>query len=276
CYRKCLHKAEELKCKSIAFPLISTGVYGFPKDKALSIATREISAFLEEHDMNVILVVFNRDAYELSKDLVKEVQTFIDENYVAKAFEPEYGGFEPSVRERRNGAHLSDLSWRREKRPRPSEDGLYVTANELEVDSLPVESSKETITGSWPFSKKDGLEEIMRSRSETFQQRLFQLIDEKGYKDVDVYRRAGVDRKLFSKIRSNVDYTPKKRTVLAFAIALRLNMDETTDLLSRAGYAFSPSSKSDLIVQFCIHREIYDIFEVDAILFNYHQQSLTF
>ena len=124
------------------------------------------------------------------------------------------------------------------------------------------------------FIEARGLDGIVGETGETFQQMLFRLIDRKGLKDPDVYKRANIDRKLFSKIRSNPNYKPKKNTVLAFAVALELNLDETVDLLRSAGYAFMPSSKSDLIVRYCIVHKIYNIFDINTYLFDYEEPIL--
>ena len=118
------------------------------------------------------------------------------------------------------------------------------------------------------------LQDVMSRVGESFQERLLRLIDERGLKDAQVYKRANIDRKLFSKIRCNPDYTPKRQTAIALALALELNLDEMTDLLRRAGIALSPGSKSDLIIRYCVENGIYDPMKVDALLFDYGQKTL--
>lgn len=274
CYRKTLNKAAELGCESIAFPLISTGVYGFPKDKALDIALREISAFLEDHEMEVTLVVLDRSSFELSKELVDDVKQYITEHYVAEQTREEYGFHGYSQRERERLE--TDIRWRERRRREPavygsiSEEKAEGPYTEIPVGA-PVSSERERrpqhIVHS-SISPKQSLEELMRNREDGFQPTLFRLIDKSGLTDPQVYHRANLDRKLFSKIRNDKNYNPKKSTVLALAFALRLNIDETTDLLRRAGYALSPGNLSDIIVEYFIRSGEYDLFKVNAYLFD--------
>ena len=122
--------------------------------------------------------------------------------------------------------------------------------------------------------QRQSLDDVISALGMTFQQKLLTLIDAKGYSDPQVYRKANLDRKLFSKIRCNADYKPSKLTALALAIALELNLDEATDLLGRAGLALSPSSLTDMIVKYCITNQIYDIYDVNALLYEHDQQLL--
>jgi O-acetyl-ADP-ribose deacetylase (regulator of RNase III) len=254
CYEKSLHKAVELKCRSIAFPLISTGVYGFPKDKALQIAISVISRFLLANEMDVILVVFDRRAFELSGKLFQDVDAFINENDVSLKQKKEYSAYESGSREEK---------YLREEQIRRAEE---VSCLQPELDFMPIQAP---IAEDPDRSLDDVIEEI----GETFQQRLLHLIDERGLSDVEVYKRANMDRKLFSKIRCKEDYKPKKKTVLALAIALELDLKDTRDLLGRAELALSPSSKFDLIVEYFISRGVYDIYTINMALFQ-HQQPI--
>lgn len=249
CYDQSLALADKLGCKSIAFPLIATGVYGFPKDKALDIATSAIGKYLLTHDMKVMLVVFDRKAVKLSSDLFGGIEAYIDEHYIQEKRRQEYGDNMQSRRmleERR----LAPSYWNHEAEALSPPVALPPSRGAINLDNL-----SDTLT-------------------ETFQQRLFRLIDQRGLDDVTVYKRACVDRKVFSTIRKKVDYMPKKRTALALAIALELNMDETADLLSRAGMALSPSSMTDVILSYCISNQIYDTIQIDTALFRYHQKPL--
>ena len=230
CYRNSLALAAELEAESIAFPLIATGVYGFPKDEALSIALSEISRFLLDHDMKVIMVVFDRKAFELSGLLAGHVEECISDSEVRSVRESEY-----------SDVFRSTVTWQAERRSA---------------------AEKETLT------------EALEAAGETFQQRLFGLIRERGMDEFAVYKRANIDRKVFSRIRRNVNYRPKKQTAVAFAVALNLDMPEMEDLLARAGFAFSPSSKSDIIIQYCVAHGIYNIFDINAALFKYDQPLL--
>lgn len=251
CYEKSLSLAAELSAESIAFPLIATGVYGFPKDEALSIALSTISKFLLSHDMKVILVVFDRKAFELSGKLVGDIDEYIDEHRVSQIRDAEYyDGYENIEYIRRRAA----------QRLEQAEEADYGTDDELPAPAADLEEMS--------------LDQILDDAGETFQQRLFQLIDASGMDDVTVYKKANIDRKVFSRIRCKVDYKPKKKTAVAFAIALKLDLPTMEDLLSRAEIAFSPSNKFDLIISYCVKNGIYDIFEINAILFKYGQPIL--
>ena len=246
CYENTLNKAAELSCSSIAFPLIATGVYGFPKDEALQIALAEINRFLLSHNMKVIIVVFDREAFELSGKLVDDIEEYIDEHSSKKHREVEYGG---------------DYGYERRMR-----QARYLESTEV----IPGASSATLEEDA--FGKS--LDEVLGSTEDTFQQRLFKLIDESGMDDVTVYKKANIDRKVFSRIRCKEDYKPKKKTAVAFAIALQLDMPTMRDLLSRAEIALSPSSKFDLIITYFITNKVYDIYEINAALFKYGQPIL--
>lgn len=241
CYEKSLNLAAELSCRSIAFPLIATGSYGFPKDEALQIALAEIDRFLLSHEMEVILVVLGRKAFELSEKLVGDIEEYIDEHGIAELHEAEYGIWYGSER------------WGRPEQNK--------TSAMLGVPLFPDVSGMS-------------LDEILERSEDTFQQKLFKLIEESGMDDVTVYKKANIDRKVFSRIRCKKDYKPTKKTAVAFAIALQLDMPAMLDLLSRAGIAFSPSSKFDLIITYFVTNKVYDIYEINAALFKYGQPIL--
>jgi O-acetyl-ADP-ribose deacetylase (regulator of RNase III) len=277
CYRKSLLLAEQLRCKSIAFPLISTGVYGFPKQEALRIALRTIEAFLDHSEMDVTLVVFDRRAFDLSSRLVSDVAQYIDERYAEEHHKLEHmsGASAPVEGSRRD--RRSPIRRRQEDRLQQAEpmEALEDTssANDWMADAaMPPPAVQRPPMA--PSVAGRSLSELMEQVGESFQQRLLRLIDERGLTDAWVYKRANVDRKLFSKIRRNAAYRPGKRTAVALAIALELNLDETIDLLGRAELALSPSSKFDLIIEYCILNRIYDIFEINALLFQYDQPLL--
>ncbi len=258
CYRGALDKAQELGCQSIAFPLISSGVFKFPKDSALRIALSAIGEFLQTNEMNVMLVVFDRKAFEVSEELSSDIQAFIDDNYV----QDKYGDVNRYVSNRRRNLQVE------------SEERFYALEAPLcdieegtadECERLCIKSAEKS---------HESLEDILANPAETFCNKLFSLIHEKNLDDVEVYKRANLDRKHFSKIRSNVNYRPTKKTALALAIALRLNMDETADLLARAEFALSPSNRGDLIVAYFIERQKYDIWEINSMLFKFGQPTL--
>lgn len=257
CYEKSLCMAKELQCESIAFPLISTGVYGFPKDKALQIAISVISKFLMENDMKVMLVVFDRKSFELSGKLFTEVNEYIDEHYVQEQSAIEY-----------NMSHLSETRDRYVRRYMEEEEILLPNNCEM---SLPLELTEECVS---EVCMPESLDDVMSHIGETFQERLLRLIDERNVSDVEVYKKANIDRKLFSKIRCNTDYKPKKKTAVALAIALELNLSETEDLLGRAEIALSPSNKFDLIIRYFIMNQVYDIYTINLALFQHEQPML--
>ena len=249
CYRNSLNLAAELSCKSIAFPLISTGVYGFPKDEALQIALAEINRFLLENDMRVILVVFDDTAFELSGKLVEDIEEFIDGEAAKAIRQAEYRiGALNERRSRMNASNVSD------PRRQAKEKGML---------------SRKTAPASIQT-----LDDILANTGDTFQQRLFQLIDERKLKDSEVYHRAGISKQLFSKIRSDENYRPKKKTAISLAIALELDLPTMLDLLQRAEIALSPSSKFDSIITYYVTHKKYNIIDINATLFEYGEPLL--
>ena len=279
CYRNSLEKAKELGCGSVAFPLISAGTYGFPKDVALKTAVSEISGFLFSNEMTVYLVVYNKEAFEVSGKAFKDIKSYIEEKDVVppedryareyrrrvfpedpgSLFAPQSAGnsalLQPEARPFSDEARAMQSampSFRRERKRKQA------TEEPVLYDELPAES----------------IEDKLKEKEETFQQRLFRIIDRKGLTDPEVYKKANIDRKHFSKIRSNADYKPTKKTALALAVALELNLDETKDLLLKAGLALTHSNTFDLIMEYCIEHKITDINEINCILFEYDQPTL--
>lgn len=249
-YMESLKLAEEKQCNSIAFPLISSGIYGYPKDEALEVATAAIADFLAGHDMDVYLTVFDRTAFLVSEQLMGEVESYIDEHYVdTHQIERSY------VLEERNSAPCANIL-----------GSAGLSAPKASLPPKRTEASKEKPTAS--------LEDWMSKLDEPFADTLFRLIDYKGKTDVEVYKKANIDRKLFSKIRSVKGYTPKKPTILALAVSLELTLEETNDLLERAGYALSHASKFDVIVEYFIVNGRYNIFDINQVLFKYDQPLL--
>lgn len=302
CYDNVLKLAARHRITSIAFPLISTGNYGFPKKLALKIAIDSFSAFLMDHDMHIYLVVFSKDAYELSEKLVGDVKSYIDEKYAERIIGKEYGtafprrydpqrrffdldedkcivsrdsfnvGFdEPDLSVRRKGA-LSDECITVES----CEPGAFESAEEPEEEACyaaPKASANVPLRRRSSIDQKE-LEERLKKMDAGFSGRLLQLIDRSGQKDSVIYKKANIDRKLFSKIKNKAGYKPSKETAIAFAIALELNLEETKDLISRAGYALSGSSKFDIIIEYFIIHGHYDIYEINMMLFEFDQPLL--
>ncbi len=234
CYRKSLELADKLGCRSIAFPLISTGVYKFPKGEALHIALSVIQEFLLTHDMDVTIAVFDKGSFEMSGKLFTGIDEYIDEHYVSDAIDSEY---------------CSDTMQRR--------------IRGYERERIAAERTREAT-----------LDDVLKSRSETFSEMLFRLIREHDIPNPEVYKKANIDRKLFSAIQCKKDYQPKKKTAIALAVALELDLRTARELLAKAGYALSPSDKTDLVVQYCIEHKIYDLFEINLALLDLGLQEL--
>ena len=276
CYVRTLEMADRLDAESIAFPLIATGTYGFPRDEALNIALAEIGRFLLTHEMNVILTVFDRRSFELSEGLMGDIAAYIDDHGVDRAREREYGKniqlAEESVyrRRERENRRFSALS-----APAALPD-LAEMADGMPAEEMPAKGIYPGMTAPTAMPEMAGksLEEVLGGKGKSFQQRLFELIDRSGMDDVTVYKKANIDRKVFSSIRCKPDYRPTKKTAVAFAIALRLDMPTMLDLLSRAEIAFSPSSTFDLIIAYFVTNGNYDIFEINAALFKFGQPIL--
>jgi O-acetyl-ADP-ribose deacetylase (regulator of RNase III) len=284
CYLNCLNKAVELKLESIAFPLISTGVYGFPKADALLTATSVFSEFLAENELSITLVVFDNESFKLSGRIFAGVDQFIDENYVEEKIEAEYFAlnvceeYAAPVKSEEECAEDPDISSLQDARRRRLERGRFSSRRKNALAADMAERAPR-FSGNEPglsaaMAKPRSLDDVVRNVSETWSESLLRLITEKGYTDTEVYKRANVDRKLFSKIRSNKDYQPKKNTAVAFALALKLNVDETKDLLGKAGYAFSPSSRFDLIIEYFIDQNVYDLMVINMALFEHDQPLL--
>ena len=246
CYRESLALAKEHQCETVAFPLISSGVYGYPKDQALKVAIDVISDFLLENEMTVYIVIFDKAAYKIGERLFSDIAAYIDDNYVDE--HTDYS------RERnRIGAMPGEVSRTRRKKS--------------DIDSFEICDCKA-------MTLEDDLDEKLRQIDESFSQMLLRKIDEKGMTDAECYKKANIDRKLFSKIRSDVNYKPSKPTALAFAISLELSLDETEDMLRKAGFALSHSNKFDIIIEYFISKGNYNIFEINEALFAFDQSLL--
>lgn len=256
CYRSSLALAKKHQCESVAFPLIATGNYKFPKSLALKIAVREISSFLIENEMQIYLVVFDKDAFELSEKLFKSVSSYIEENYIRSTVLKEYSN---------DSLHDSSLKTRWD-----SDRTISGTQNE-EDHKLLIEECIEFSICAAPTVEAEELSEMLENLDAGFSETLLKLIDRTGRKDSEIYKKANIDRKLFSKIRNNLDYKPSKSTALAFAFALELGIEETEDFIGRAGFALSHSSKFDVIVEFFLINENYNIYELNEVLFAFDQ-----
>ena len=263
CYVNSLQLALENKCESIAFPLLSAGNHGFPKDLALQTAINVFSKFLMKHEMQIYLVVFGKQSFALSEKLFHSVQSYIDETYIQEKSLEEYG-----VTNKRDVRELELLQLREAmSRRRKAELEYNILADEVCEESAEYEALA-------PTAAPRKLEDLMKEIDETFSEALIRLIDQKGLKDPEVYKKANIDRKFFNKIKNNKNYKPSKSTCVAFAIALELNLDETRDLIGKAGYALTHSSKFDIIIEFFILQGNYNMFEINEVLFDFDQPSL--
>jgi O-acetyl-ADP-ribose deacetylase (regulator of RNase III) len=259
CYINSLRLAEENGCESVAFPLISSGIYGYPKKDALKVATRAITDFITERDMNVCLVLFDKEALSVSENLVREFDSYAQERLADRR---ELLGFE---------------MWGMKGAPAISAGGPVMFAGLLPMvgdASREMRSPRKAKKSPEAPEPPKNLDHLIGHLDESFTQTLFRLIAAKGKDEVEVYKRANISRQLFSKIRSKSNYRPSKPTVVAFAVALELNFDETIDLLTRAGYSLSPALEFDMIVGYFIANGQYDIFEINETLFRYDQPLL--
>ena len=235
-YRSSLELALANRCETVAFPLLSSGVYSYPKDQALKVAVDTIGDFLLAHDMTVYLVIFDRDAYTISSKLFADITAYIDDCYV--------------------DTHTDS---REEQRRR-----MAMASMPMEEEWMPAPCAMTP----------SGLDEAISKLDESFSQMLLRKIDERGMTDAQCYKKANIDRKLFSKIRSDVHYKPSKPTAMAFAIALELPLEEAREMLEKAGFAFSHASKFDIIVEYFIAHQNYNIFEINEALFAFDQSLL--
>ena len=239
CYRESLVLAKEHNCETVAFPLISSGVYGYPKDQALKVAIDVISDFLLENEMKVYIVIFDKAAYKISEKLLSDIAEYIDDNYVDE-----------------------QTDYRRESMRMNMP--IQASISMIEADLCECKA----------MAPDDDLDEIIKRIDESFSQMLLRKIDEKGMTDAECYKKANVDRKLFSKIRGDMNYKPSKPTAIAFAISLELSLDETEDMLKKAGFALSHSNKFDIIIEYFISKGNYNIFEINEALFAFDQSLL--
>lgn len=242
CYDSALALALAQGCESVAFPLICAGNYGFPRDRALGIALNAFREFLMAHEMEIFLVVFDRESFRLSERLQRGISSFIDEHYVEEANrrQREYPGV---LRNRRRAEYVC-------------------------MEAAPMAARKPAVP------EKASLPELLENTDAGFSETLLKLIAATGKKDSEIYTKANVSRQHFSKIRSNPDYRPTKATALAFAIALELDLEQTADLIGRAGYALTNSSKFDVIIMYFIRERNYNLFDINATLFDFDQSCL--
>jgi O-acetyl-ADP-ribose deacetylase (regulator of RNase III) len=230
CYKTSLELAKEKKCESVAFPLISSGIYGYPKDQALKVAVDTIGSFLLKNDMSVYIVIFDKKAYQIGGKLFADITEYIDDNYVSE--------------------HTDNIA------ERVRQKNVLMSAPQAAIH------------------EPKTVDEALSMIDESFSEMLLRKIDESGMTDAQCYKKANIDRKLFSKIRNDKYYKPSKQTAIAFAIALELSLEETKEMLLKAGYALSHSNKFDIIIEFFILDKNYNVFEINEALFAFDQNLL--
>ena len=250
CYKESLNLALENQCESIAFPLISSGVYGYPKDQALKVAVDTITDFLLEHEMLIFIVVFDKSAFQISEKLFADIASYIDDKYVDTHFV-----FNRTCQERFEESTVLE-------EPRIASG---------KIENIKIQAP---LCASMAMPQPASLEDMVNQIDESFSQMLLRKIDEKGMTDAECYKKANVDRKLFSKIRSDIHYRPSKPTAIAFAIALELSLEDTKDMLMKAGFALSHSNKFDIIIEYFITNKNYNIYEINEALFAFDQSLL--
>ncbi len=250
CYRESLELAKAKECESVAFPLISSGIFGYPKKEALRVAMDAISDFLMDNEMTVYLAVFNKECLNISKSVFAGIEEYIDDHYVDE--------FESVDRYNRRLQEEDVFAYDKCKPAQPT----YDTCSRIDIPQF-LQSSSTNDLDDWLDTIDEGFSEM-----------LLRKIKEKGMTNAECYKKANVDKKLFSKIKGNKNYKPKKNTALAFAVALKLSLEETQELLMKAGLALSHSDKFDLIVEYHIVNSKYDVFEINEALFSYDQPLL--
>ena len=272
CYRSSFAEATGLGIETLAVPLLASGSFGFPKGIAMSIALSEIKSFLEENDLTIYLVVFDDEAYSLSSERFGDIDAYIDSNYVAEVEEEEYpaddlSGAESPRERRRGGLFKTGRKLMAAESMAIREDaamGAAPAANFMQAmafaDAAPAPAKK--------------LEDVVKNLDKSFMELVFTYADAKGITDVELQKKANINRKAFSKLRCGTTKNPSKATALCFAIALELSLDENKDLLSRAGLALSPCSRQDIIVQYFIEHGAYDLYAVNEALFAHGEPTI--
>ena len=255
CYRRSLELAVANGCESIAFPLISAGAYGYPKDRAMAVAVETITGFLLDHDLMVWLVLFGHDEFLTGSRLFRNIREYIDDVYAEKHPVNRYQNIRRKL-------------WQQDEKAAMDLD-MELSGNLCDQIQEDIALPKAAASSSVPDWSS-----ILKNTDKGFSETLLDLIDERGMTDTECYKKANVDRKLFSKIRSNPAYKPSKPTVLAFAVALELSLPQTKKLLNKAGFSLTRSSKMDLVLEYCILHHIYNIYEINEVLFEYDMPLL--
>ena len=278
CYDRALELAAKKRCKSIAFPVMATGCYGFPAEIGMEVAVSSFTRFLEEHDMEIYLVVFDQGTVRVSGELGEEVRSFIDDDYVTEAYEDEY--IDQGLPEGLQGSaptwHMDTAARRADSAPTEMDDGIPTGMGySAPYEATGAASSARKVKVGAPLPKMnklmkaESLDDVLKGiYTDSFEKHLQKLINKKGLKNSEVYAAANINKQYFSKLLKG-QVKPSKEKVLALAVGLRLNMDEAVDFLKIAGYAISPISQTDAVVKYFIEHEQYSVIMIDMVLFDY-------
>ena len=278
CYDKALHMAVENNCKSIAFPLLATGTYRFPEEIGVAIAVEAFTEFLKEYEIEIFLVVFGSDAVRVSGTLVDKVTEFIDDDYVAAAnateylpVDEDYNAYEDDYYDEDDDEYLGykELPYQNlnVRKPEVGETQPEYGHSSLNIPDFLRKKKSENVS--------ESLEDVLKKiYTESFEKHLQQLINKKGLKNSEVYATSNISKQYFSKLLKG-KVKPSKEKVLALAVGLRLNIDETVDFLRIAGYALSPISQTDKVVEYFIRNEDYNVIKIDIVLFDFGLEPLS-
>ncbi|MCQ2433215.1 MAG: O-acetyl-ADP-ribose deacetylase [Clostridia bacterium] len=293
CYRSSLALALENGCESVAFPLISAGVYGYPVEEAIAVAEETIRTFLDDHDMTVYLVLFDTNAVSAGTERFREIRSYIDDAYSDAFAETEKRRSQRLRSETEldfiGSAPMANFAMPQMAESKPPKKQGFIKKIKEKKEDLSLAPSKpepirpepmemptfcDSVDGAMSPADFSSLEDALSRLDESFTQMLLRKIDESGMTDAQCYKKANIDRKLFSKIRSDIYYKPSKSTAVAFGVALRMPLDELRSFIAKAGFALSHASKFDIIVEYYISRGVYDIFEINDTLFAFDQMLL--
>ena len=270
CYEKIMQLAITYNCQSIAMPLLATGNNAYPKGLSLQLATEVITSYLANFDIMVYLVVYDKASFTVAGKLFADIESMLDESDIKdEYFYEEFECFEKFI----------DKGYKENRRPH--NDYQEKLCCSLEYDDVrekksrfsaaPKDGAKKKISG---IELDEALTRLLKKTEPiSFSEKLFQLINERGMDDVEVYKNANIDRKLFSKLRKK-NYKPSKNTVIALAIALKLSLDEAEELLQYAGFALVPNNRFDSIIKYCFKHEVYNIYEINIALFNFTSMTI--
>ncbi len=313
CYDKALNLAFENGCESIAFPVISTGTYGFPQKTGIQIAVDAFTSFLEEHEIDITLVVFGDESVKISGEIVDEISSYIDDSYVKMALAEEkipatrksmqeFGQRSDSTPDEEKAPQdnkeksspvrvlFSRIAGKKAARDRCAENTWDASdsvapkniQDEEAGDLSKADTESCALLGAAAMAgiedravANNSLEDVLKGiYKESFEKHLQMLINKKGLKNSEVYAAANISKQYFSKLLKG-QVKPSKGKMLALAVGLHLNMDETVDFLRIAGYALSPISQTDAVVGYFIEHEDYNVLKIDIVLFDYGLDPLS-